>query len=508
MGNIANRLSFFPRFSKETLYDLFESYPYGLVFLDHQHAINYANKQARKIFGYTQKELNGKPFITYVSADNESALSKAIVRLQNSKKPIASTKTIRLDVESKKEGPVPVEVLFNKVQEDAQEMLLCTMTDIRAQVELQQQLYHQAITDSLTDLYNRRYFDEKLTQEFKRSNRYRRPFSTIIIDIDGFKQANDLYGHDFGDELLVQATGLFQQVLREGDTVYRYGGDEFAMILPETPKEGCMEVAERLREVFAKYSTNEKQRIKLSLSIGIASYPEDGIDQKGLIGAADNRMYHSKNQGGNMITAYDSLDHLASDSELVLRALTNLAHLMEKKRGFYSGSTGINHSQSIRSLSIEIAHKLELKPNRLYLLEQAAMLHDIGAISISRSLLVKEDELTERDWDEIKRHTLVGEEIIEMIALHNEQELSELKCIVGQHHEKFNGSGYPRGLKGDEIMIEARILAVTDAFTSMMSPRPYRKAKTRKQAINELKDYSGIHYDGDVVDALLEIEKR
>ena len=135
------------------------------------------------------------------------------------------------------------------------------------------------------------------------------------------------------------------------------------------------------------------------------------------------------------------------------------------------------------------------------------MLHDIGAISIPRSLLVKRGQLTQQEWDDIKRHTVIGEEIIEMITRHDEEELAQLKVIVGQHHERLDGSGSPRGLKGNEISMEARILGVTDAYSAMLSRRPYRKAFTKKQALMEIDKYSGIHFDSVVVDALHSLEK-
>ena len=507
MNATLNALMSIRSFSKEALYTFLEAYQQGVIVLCPEASILYVNKYARKIIEYTPKGLIGKPISLLGTTGQADKISKSFARLVASKRETIAGKYFQSQFVSKSGEIVPVELSLNKISENNNTLIFCTVADIRSQVELQELLYHQAITDSLTGIYNRRYFDERLTQEFTRAHRYRRPFSTIIIDIDGFKQANDLYGHAFGDEMLIKATTLFQQVLREGDTMYRYGGDEFAMLLPETPKEGSMEVAERVRDIFAKQYTTKKHRIKLSLSIGVASYPEDGTEQKSLIGAADNRMYHSKENGGNMITAYDSLEHLGSDTESILRALTNLAHLMEKSRGFSSSRTDINHSQGIRSLSIEIGHKLGLGSKALYLLEQAAMLHDIGAISIPRSLLVKRGQLTQQEWDDIKRHTVIGEEIIEMITRHDEEELAQLKVIVGQHHERLDGSGYPRGLKGNEISMEARILGVTDAYSAMLSRRPYRKAFTKKQALMEIDKYSGIHFDSVVVDALHSLEK-
>jgi diguanylate cyclase (GGDEF)-like protein/PAS domain S-box-containing protein len=506
MAKTLPQLNFLAGLPKESLYSFIELYTCGMVFLNTEGCVLFANKSARTMSGFTLKEIKTKHLPQLSTAEHHNVIEKVFTGLVTSRKNIIAGTHFQSQLLTKTGGVVPVDISFNKIQHKENSLVFFTLSDVSAQVELQQQLYHQAITDPLTGLYNRRYFDEKLSSEFKRANRYRRSFSTIIIDIDGFKQANDLYGHSFGDEMLVKATELFKRVLRDGDTIYRYGGDEFAMILPETPKEGCLEVAERLREAFARNYAEKKQRIKLSLSIGIASYPEDGIDQRSLIGAADSRMYHSKENGGNMITAYDSNGHQSHDIEPILRALHSLAHLTEKNRGFMSNSTGINHSQGIRSLSVEIGHAMGLPAKTLYWLEQAAMLHDIGIITIPPSILAKPGKLTEEEWDTVKKHTLVGEEIIAVMGSDQELEFGHLKTIVGQHHEKMDGSGYPRALRSDEILIEAKILATADAYAGMLSSRPYRKSFTKKRALAELKKFSGTYYDAEVVAALIKLE--
>lgn len=506
MGVNETLLDFVFPISKATLNQFLTNISYGVVFSDEHGKTLYANNKMEQILGYQAVEINGKTLETFFIPKDRHKLNSVLqttlnTRGHRSEKHLEAVAVNRAGVE------IPVAISFNLIREGGRQLIFCLVQDISQQVTLQKELYQQAITDSLTGLYNRRYFDQRLFEEFTRANRYSRPFSVVIIDIDGFKQANDLHGHSFGDEMLIKATDTFKTVLREGDSIYRYGGDEFAMLLPETSKEGGIEVAERLKSMFAtRFSSNEK-RVRLSLSIGVSSYPEDGMDDKNLISAADRRMYSAKDSGGNMVSAYDEVTYLNDDTSLLLRSLCSLAALMERSRGLTS--RGLSHSQSTRTLSIEIAHRLGLSDERIALLEQAAILHDIGNITVPAAVLCKKNALSDEERLEIRKHTMIGEEIIDMLdTTHEQKELQALKRIIGEHHERIDGSGYPRGLKNSAISIEARILAAADAYNAMVSERPYRKPMTQTQALQEMQKLAGTLYDTEVVSHLLQIRSN
>ena len=504
MENDYGKLNFLFPISSSTLNNFLNIYSSGVVFLNEDGEALYANKKMEKILDCGRGEIINTPLDRFFAVEDRPKLAATLKTIIHSSE--TNTENPFNIAAIKKNGEqVSVSISYNVIQENGKKLFLCIIDDISAHVNLQDELYKQAITDSLTGIFNRRHFVKKMSQEFNRAKRYSRSFSVIIIDIDGFKSANDIHGHSFGDQMLIKATKIFGSVLREGDSIYRYGGDEFAMLLPETTKEGSIDVAERLKNIFASDFSNNKNRIHLSLSMGVASYPEDGKDEKGLIGSADQRMYYSKERGGNMVTAYDELDYLGNNTCQTLHSLINLANLMETKRGI--GSHGLNHSQEIRALSIEIAHRLNMSDDKISLIEQASMLHDIGLISIPTHIFEKKDSLSETEYDEIKRHTLIGEEIIEMFAQGSQNdELNQIKQIVGQHHERLDGSGYPRGLKAKQICPEARILAVTDTYNAMRSTRPYRDAVPLKQTLEEIKSLSGSHFDSKMVDHLINIE--
>ncbi len=503
MGSNIESSSFINALSPDTLRAFIQEHPWGIISTDANGNIKFINPAAQAILS-NNSDFPTKQHINQLLNSKNSVTNIDFTQFIDTERNVIAGHKIKHTLVHNDNSETPLIIHFNQIGENGHTRIFYFIEDITEQVELQQKLYEQAITDPLTGIFNRRYFDDRLNQEFKRANRHHRPFSTVIIDIDGFKQANDLHGHPFGDELLIKATQTFKQFLRKEDSVYRYGGDEFAMLLPETTKEGAIEVAERLRNGFIKNRISDERRIKLSLSIGISSFPEDGTNEKELIGAADQRMYHSKESGGNVITAYDSLIFSDHDIETMLKSLGNLAHLMEKYRGYHTD--GLNHSQSLRTLAIAIGKKMNLSKEQLILLEQASLLHDIGTVYIPAEVLKKNGELNENEWEDIKRHTLIGEEIIEMVSPSENIGMQKLKNIVGQHHERLDGSGYPRGLRNEQILLEAQIIAVSDSYTAMLSKRPYRNAYTRKQALANINHQSGTAFHPGIVAALNEIE--
>ena len=483
--------------------EFFEHFPEGVVISNQLGEIVFFNEACEKIFGYTKNEILGAEIDKLVQPELWQHHASDFERLLQQQQKTAHGNKIELKAVAKDGSILSIEWSYHVIKSSDESFLFSLIEDIGERVELQKQLYQQAITDPLTNLYNRRYFDEQLKQEFVRAKRYKRNFSVVIIDIDGFKQANDHYGHSFGDEMLIKASKIFLDLLRNGDNVFRYGGDEFAMILPETVKEGAVDLAERLRRVFARECSDESKRLKLSLSIGVASYPEDGMDEVELIATADSRMYHSKENGGNMTTAYRLHEDMDGEDEMMLRSLGTLVHLMEKKVGAKSLG-GINHSSEIRSIGTEIGRVLSLEKQQLDLFEQAAMLHDIGVLYITNSVIKKKGKLSPLEHEEVRKHVIIGEQILSLLAS-GRDDLTNLPVIVGQHHEWFDGSGYPRGLKGEEILIEARILAVTDSYSAMRSERTHRPAKTTEETLNEIQRLSGKQFDPTVVDAFLQV---
>jgi diguanylate cyclase (GGDEF)-like protein/putative nucleotidyltransferase with HDIG domain len=357
--------------------------------------------------------------------------------------------------------------------------------------QLHAKITTQAITDDLTGLFNRRYFDERLNEEIARHNRYGGTFSLILYDLDYFKQYNDTNGHNAGDKLLKEITRNVNRLLRNVDMVFRYGGDEFAIIVPETSSEDALSISERVRTSVV--AIMETRNIGVTISMGIASFPTDGAMVEDLIQAADAALYQAKQSGGNQTAVFSQLivsplGHAVSricEEKNTLNAIRALVTAVDTRDHYTE-----HHSQQVALYAGELAAAAGLPQAKIATLKTAAMLHDIGKISIPDDILNKTGILTPEECRIFQSHSSTGVSIISHIS-----SLTDCIPIILHHHERFDGSGYPDRLKGEEIPLEARILSIADAFSAMLSERPHRRALSIGEAIQELKFGSGTQFD-------------
>ncbi len=367
--------------------------------------------------------------------------------------------------------------------------------------QLHARIETQAITDGLTHLYNRRHFDARLREEISRESRYGGKFTLALMDLDRFKAYNDTYGHLAGDALLAQIGNSIRNSIRSVDPAFRYGGDEFAILLPLTDLESASIVLERIRRKVAdELSTNG---VPVTLSIGLACWPDDGVTQGDLIRAADKALYHAKRNGGNSVHLFsqtvspvpDSREAGRTEDKEALGIIYALAAAVEAKDPHTYG-----HSRKVSRCSVALAEAIGLSQDDISTLSIASMLHDIGKIGISDGVLGKKAALDSHEWNAIRSHPKTGATIISHVP-----SLSHCIPAVLYHHERYDGTGYPEGLKGSAIPIHARIMAVADAFAAMTSSRPYREALRHDQVIDELKKGAGTQFDPALVEAFLKI---
>jgi len=361
----------------------------------------------------------------------------------------------------------------------------------------------RARTDELTGLLNRRSLDEMITSEIGRHSRYGGVFSLIILDLDSFKAFNDNYGHLAGDKLLRQIGSVMKGAIRNADQAFRYGGDEFAILLPQTNIDAAYEVAERVRKrVASKVKTDH---VPITASLGLANWPADGIGANEIIEAADITLYHAKRSGGNQSqlasgTLLPLGDITVGGSNKDNGALSTIYALAARvdARDHYTRS----HSKKVNEYAVALAEALNLEPLKISNLSTCALLHDIGKIGISDEILNKRDKLTAEEWEAIKGHPQLGA----TIASHARQ-LAPCIAVILHHHERYDGNGYPKGLKGEDIPLEARILAVADAFAAMTSDRHHSEALPDEQALEEIKQGAGKQFDPNLVEVFLSIVK-
>jgi diguanylate cyclase (GGDEF)-like protein/putative nucleotidyltransferase with HDIG domain len=328
-------------------------------------------------------------------------------------------------------------------------------------------------------------FHEVLEQQLSGSL----PFSVIAFDIDDFKEINDLHGHQAGDDVLRLVAQALRQGTRAIDSVFRVGGEEFFAVLPGLSAEDAHPIAERLRTTVAEACS--RLRHPVTLSAGVASFPSHATERDDLLTGADAALYASK-RGGKNRTSVAGEDE-PRDAEPVDRTV-RLELLLRKD------ADTVTHSIHSAILAVQIARRLGLDDCQIAGLRTAAKLHDIGKIGVPDAILSKPGPLDEEEFRIVKTHPIVGAELLEAWGL------TAAATIVRQHHERVDGKGYPKGLRGSEILIESRIVHVADAFMAMTLDRPYRAALSHEQAIAELLRHSGTQFDPDVVTALLEVK--
>jgi diguanylate cyclase (GGDEF)-like protein/putative nucleotidyltransferase with HDIG domain len=352
----------------------------------------------------------------------------------------------------------------------------------------------QAIRDPLTGLLNRRFVYEAFAGEVERCERYGTTGSIVLLDVDDFKQVNDTLGHTAGDGVLCEIGRIAAQTIRGADIFARVGGEEFALLLPETSQLEALIVAERLRRAVASAAILADRTV--TISAGIATWPEDGTQLEELEGKADRALYWAKRNGKNLCAVAtevvvsegaDSRDEMLAHLHALV-ATIDAQHLNTR-----------DHSQNVAAYAAAIGERIGLTRERIVLLRRAALFHDIGKVAVRGEVLNKASALTDAEFEEIKVHTVVGGAMLKHSGFELEADW------VRHHHERLDGRGYPDGLAGDDIPLEARIIFVADAFEAMTSDRPYHDGIPVRDAVQELRRCTGSQFEPRIVDALVEL---
>ncbi len=383
-----------------------------------------------------------------------------------------------------------------------------------------ERLQKLALIDSHTGIYNHLYLVKSIDLEFNRAKRFQTSLSVLMLDIDYFKSINDVYGHLFGDLILKQLATLIASVVRQYDIVARFGGEEFTVLLPQTDKQNALVLAERILEKVRLYNFGDKhQEVKVKISLGLACYPQDYvINAMDLIEHADIALTRAKESGGNRISVLDeshkSLEEENGDRFTTVEVLKEKINKLTKRtnqsviesvfafakaislKDHYTGE----HVEKTVKYAEAIGRELGLSKEDLDRINQASMLHDLGKIGIPETILHKNGTLSEQEYSEIKRHPQIGIEI-----LSNIQYFHGVIPFILYHHERWDGKGYPSGLKGEEIPLGARVVAIADVFEALTSDRPYRKAYSSAEAVELICQDSGTKFDPNTVNAFVKV---
>jgi len=353
-----------------------------------------------------------------------------------------------------------------------------------------------ALTDPLTGLGNHRHFHERLQRELVNAEDQHSPLTLCFVDIDDFKKINDRFGHPAGDRVLSQIASR----LRQGGEAFRLGGDEFALLLVDHDEEKALAAANSIVERIAALELDHLGHV--TVSAGLATFPMQGHGRDELIRLADSALYWAKEHGKNRVRLYRpdvvelaELKRLAAgpDKAARYRAAASLAKAVDA-RDTYTGS----HSERVSDLAARVASRLGLEPEQVELTRLAGSLHDLGKLAIPEEILRKPGALTDSERLVLERHPHIGFRMLDSLGV------DPVADLVLHHHERWDGKGYPDGMRGEEIPLGARIIFVTDAFDAMTSDRIYRPKRSARAALAELRRCAGTQFDPTIVAAFSE----
>ncbi len=346
-----------------------------------------------------------------------------------------------------------------------------------------------SITDPLTGIYNSRYFYDSLRREINRATRYGGTTSVIMFDLDGFKNYNDLHGHQAGDYVLREVAQRMLRYCRQTDVLARYGGDEFIILVPQTDQGGGIKLGERIRLGLEEGLFTGKRRelgYKVTVSGSVITSPQDGDEVEDLMRKLDTLLYVAKWMGENRVYSSSTISLKFIQDQLLERV---------DQKDHYTRQ----HSERVANYATVLARKMNLDKKQIELIRIASLVHDVGKVSIPEIVLNKPGKLNEEEWNLIRSHPRNTAEIARLSPLPR-----EIISLILHHHERWDSTGYPQGLKGEKIPLGARIVGLADAYDAMSVERPYRGKLKPKEAIEEIKKSAGSQFDPTLVQVFIE----
>lgn len=447
--------------------ELFKKVPIGYIILDYDLNIKGFNKAFIKALEERRRDILDTSFKRYISRESLYDLLEKIDDLKREK--TFTSVSIYMENEDRK---FYANLSMDIIVLDEKGYITCVIVDISKEQRITNELEYLSLHDELTGLYNRRFFEEELERLDVKRNL---PLTLVMADVNGLKLANDSFGHEVGDELLIRVSKALKRACREDDIIARIGGDEFVLILPNTDEEKGNLVIDRIKDELRQ---ERVFNFEVSVSFGSSTKYRVGEDIADIFKRAEDDMYRNK---------------LIEGQEMRIRTVDK-ALLSLYLISPYEAA----HSRRVSELARRLAKKMNFSDLSLREIERIGLVHDIGKIAIDRSILLKNTPLTKDEEVILKKHPEVGYRMLDSV-----HEMRDMAKIVLHHHERWDGKGYPKGLSGRKIPLGSRIISVCGAYDYMTGDTHYRKALDKAQAIEEMRKNRGIQFDPEIVDVFL-----
>ncbi len=457
--------------SEEKYRLIFENTPLGVLHFNSEGVISDCNETFVGIIGSSKKALVGLKLLDLPDERITNALKEALqgrrITYEGVYKSFTADKETAVRVMF-----APILSADNKVNAG-----VGIIEDITRRKKREEEIEYLSYHDQLTGLYNRRFYEEELIRLDTARNL---PISIAMGDVNGLKLINDSFGHTAGDEYLRMVAEVIKKGCRVDDIVARLGGDEFVIILPKTSALEAEKVIMRIKELAAKEKSGT---INVSISFGFETKidPEESIQE--IFKKTEDHMYRHK--------LYESSSMRSKTIDLIMNTL------------YEKNNREMLHSKRVAEICQDIASRMHIDKDEINQIRIAGLMHDIGKIGIEEKILNKAQKLNDEEWIEMKRHPEIGYRILSSV-----NEFSEIAGYVLEHQERWDGSGYPRALKGEEISLPARIIAIADAFDAMTTHRTYGKILDEEEAVNEIKRYSGMQFDPEIAAIFAEMIRK
>lgn len=456
---------------KTTLHSLGD----GVISTDKDGNVDLMNAVSEELTGWKQAEAKGMPFETVFHIVNEYTGEKCPSPVEQVFQTGRIIELANHTMLIKKNGDsIPIEDSAAPIKDESGIVsgVVLVFRDFTDKKEKQEKIRYLSHHDQLTTLFNRHYLEEQLNM--LDMNEYL-PLTIVMADVNGLKLTNDAFGHKAGDELLQKVATILKQECRADDIVARVGGDEFVLLLPRTTNSKTEKIVHRINQRIQQENINN---IIISVSFGWDTKVAHDQNISEVLTRAEEHMYRKK-----------LVESQSMRNQTIRVIMQTLRETNIRER---------THSEKVSQISRKIGEAMHLDSDTLKELETAALMHDIGKIAINENVLNKAGQLTDLEYEEIKRHPEIGYHILKSVDAY-----TILADYVLSHHERWDGTGYPRGLSSEEIPLIGRIIAVADAFEAMIGERTYRNSMNPTEAVEEIKRCSGTQFDPHVVEAFL-----